>query len=73
MSRNTSELDSAPLLYPQVASLPGLVKPATDGEATSVCSHRACRGGWRQRVPKDWPVTWETLLDGWNPTACGNP
>jgi len=29
------------------------VKPAVDGEETSVCSHRASRGGWGQRARKD--------------------
>jgi hypothetical protein len=38
----------------QVASLPELLKPAIGGEATSMSSHRTCRGDWGQRAPKDW-------------------
>ncbi|RLD51012.1 MAG: hypothetical protein DRI97_16250 [Bacteroidetes bacterium] len=32
------------------ASLPKMVKPATCGQATSMCSHGALRGGWGGRA-----------------------
>jgi len=36
-----------------VANLPEMVKPATDGQATSVSTRQAARGDWGERVPKD--------------------
>jgi hypothetical protein len=53
MSRNIGELDSASLRYSRVAKLPEMLKPATGGEETFVCSRRTLRGGWRWRVGKD--------------------
>ena len=37
----------------EVASLPKMMKPETDGEATGKCSHRAFRGGWGRRAGTD--------------------
>jgi len=35
------------------ANLPEMVKPATDGQVTSVSTRQAARGDWGERVPKD--------------------
>lgn len=49
-SPNASELDSASLHKWRPANPPKRVKPATDGEVTNVCIHRAARGDWRERA-----------------------
>jgi hypothetical protein len=54
MSPNVSELDSASLRYLLAVNLPEVMKPATSEEATSMSTHWAIRGAWRERVPKDW-------------------
>jgi hypothetical protein len=54
MSPNVSELDSASLHHPLAVSLPEVLKPVTNEEATSMCTHWAIRGDWRERVSKDW-------------------
>jgi len=52
-----------------VANLQKMVKPATDGKATSLCSHRAIRGDWGQRAETDTPGTWESHSGGSNPNV----
>ena len=52
-SRNAIELDSASLHKVGAANLPDWTKPAIVGEAALVCSRRAPRGDWRQRVGKE--------------------
>jgi hypothetical protein len=54
MSPNVSELDSASLHYLLAVILPKVMKPATSEEATSMSTHWAIRGAWRERVSKDW-------------------
>jgi hypothetical protein len=52
-SRNAIELDSASLRKVGVAMLPDMLKPATVGQETFVCSRWAPRGDWRWRVRKE--------------------
>ena len=54
MSPNVSELDSASLHHLLAVNLPEVLKPATNEEATSMSTHWAIRGDWRERVSKDW-------------------
>jgi hypothetical protein len=54
MSPNVSELDSASLRYLLAVIRPKVMKPATSEEATSMSTHWAIRGAWRERVSKDW-------------------
>jgi hypothetical protein len=51
---------SASLHQLKVASLPELLKPVTDQEATGICTGRAFRGERGRRVSKDLTGTWET-------------
>ena len=53
VSRNASELDSAPLHYIGATKLPEMMKSATVDEATLERSRRAPRGDWRQRARKE--------------------
>ena len=53
VSPSASESDSASLYLSGVAKLPGLMKPATCREETSVCTCRAPRGDWEERARKD--------------------
>jgi hypothetical protein len=52
VSPSESEPDSASLRYLYVASLPKVVKPGTDSEATVKSTCRAYRGGWGERARK---------------------
>ena len=52
-SRNISELDSASLHQVGVAMLPDMLKPATVGQETFVCSRWTPRGDWRWRVRQE--------------------
>lgn len=54
-SRSASELESASIHTVEVASLPEMLKPAIDREATGVGTGRAFRGEWRQRVGTERP------------------
>ena len=54
MSPSVSELDSASLHHSLAVKLPKVLKPATNEEATSMSTHWATRGDWRERVSKDW-------------------
>lgn len=54
MSPNASELDSASLHHSLAVNLPKVMKPATSEEVTSICTHWAIRGDWRERVSKGW-------------------
>src|SRR5579864_8469148 len=56
------ELGSASLHVMGVASLPNVVKPASDREATTVGTDRTPRGERRQRARKEPAGTWETRL-----------
>jgi hypothetical protein len=51
---------SASLNQVKVASLPKVLKPVTDQEATGMGTGRAFRGGRGRRVSKDLAGTWET-------------
>ena len=51
---------SASLHQLKVASLPELLKPVTDQEATGIGTGRAFRGERGRRVSKDLTGTWET-------------
>ena len=51
---------SASLHQLKVASLPKVLKPVTDQEATGMCTGRAFRGERGRRVSKDLTGTWET-------------
>ena len=51
---------SASLHYLKVASLPKVLKPVTDQEATGMCTDRAFRGERGRRVSNDLTGTWET-------------
>jgi hypothetical protein len=51
---------SASLRKVKVASLPNLLKPVINQEATGVCTGWAFRGGRGRRVSKDLTGTWET-------------
>src|SRR5690554_2517963 len=53
VSRNASELASAPLDYPRVAKLPIKLKPATAEEEAYIRTQRTLRGVWRQRAEKE--------------------
>lgn len=52
VSPSESKLDSASLRYKQAAKLPEMLKPVTDGEATSTGTRLACRGVWSGRALK---------------------
>jgi len=52
-----------------VASLPKVVKPATDGEATTMSTRRALRGGWGGRARTDASRNLGDPARGWNPTS----
>jgi len=54
VSPNVSELDSASLHQLLAVNLPEMLKPATSEEATSMSTHWAIRGDWRERMSKDW-------------------
>jgi len=54
VSPNVSELDSASLHQLLAVNLPEMLKPATIEEATSMSTHWAIRGDWRERMSKDW-------------------
>ena len=53
------EPDSASLNQSKVASLPNVLKPVTDPEATGIGTDRAFRGERGRRVSKDLTGTWE--------------
>lgn len=48
------KLDSAPLCYMLTANLPEVVKPVIVREAMNICTCQVSRGGWRERVPKEY-------------------
>jgi len=54
VSPNVSELASASLHHLLAVNLPEMLKPATSEEATSMSTHWAIRGDWRERMSKDW-------------------
>jgi hypothetical protein len=54
MSPSISELDSASLHHTLAVKLPEVLKPVINEEATSMSTHWATRGDWRERVSKDW-------------------
>jgi hypothetical protein len=54
VSPNVSELASASLHQLLAVNLPEMLKPATIEEATSMSTHWAIRGDWRERMSKDW-------------------
>ena len=47
-----------------LASLPEMVKPATDMEVTNICTYQSDRGEWRERASKDLSQHWEGLYRG---------
>ena len=60
MRAASNEPVSASLHQSKVASLPDLLKPVTDQEATGMCTGWAFRGERGRRVSKDLAGTWET-------------
>ncbi len=48
------ELDSASLRYMLAANLPEMAKPATSREEMNVSAYWVSRGGWRERVSREY-------------------
>ncbi len=55
VSPNASELDSASLrVKSMMVRHPKMLKPITHEEETNISTHGIIRGGWRERMSKDW-------------------